>query len=193
MLLGLDCANLLYAIQEARGKPSEPIARLTPLRRTYIWNTGPTSHEICHTNFAYTYFVKSQAGIEQINSTLKQFWEIESDQSPHDAPIVRIEEQLPMKKVESMLSYENQMYRAGILWESDARSLQDNMIRTHKEMAENVPRRCTDMYVTNALSSTSRRVTSQKFKSRSSQCQGCTFTMFSSTTRQINYQGENRL
>ena len=31
MLIGLDCADLLYAIEERRGGPGEPIARLTPL------------------------------------------------------------------------------------------------------------------------------------------------------------------
>ena len=72
------------------------------------------------------YFVKNQAEIEQINSTLKQFWEIKNVQSPHDAPLVRIEEQLAMKKVESMLSFENKMYRVGIPWKSNARALPDN-------------------------------------------------------------------
>ena len=36
MLLGLDCVDLIYAIQEVRGKPGEPIARLTPLGWTCI-------------------------------------------------------------------------------------------------------------------------------------------------------------
>ena len=58
MLLGLDCADLLYAIQEVRGKPGEPIARLTPLGWTRLGNTGSPSQEVCHTNFAYKYFVK---------------------------------------------------------------------------------------------------------------------------------------
>lgn len=58
MLLGLDCADLLYAIQEVRGKPGEPIARLTPLGWTCIGHTVPTSQVVCHTNFAYKYFVK---------------------------------------------------------------------------------------------------------------------------------------
>ena len=53
-----------------------------------------------------------------LNSTLKQFWEIENVQSPHNAHIVRIEDQLAMKKVENTLSFENQMYRVGILWKS---------------------------------------------------------------------------
>ena len=150
MLLGLDCADLLYAIQEVIGKPGEPIARLTPLGWTCIGNTGPTSQEVCNTNFAYTYFVKNQSEIEQINSTLRQFWEIENVQSPHDAPIVRTEEQLAMKKVESTLSFENQMYRVCIPWKSDTRALPDNYemalkrkTRKHRETAEKVPGRCT--------------------------------------------------
>ena len=54
IMLGLDCADLLYTIQEVRGKPGEPMGRLTPLGWTCIGNTGPTSQEIYHTNFAYT-------------------------------------------------------------------------------------------------------------------------------------------
>ena len=57
-LLGLDCTDLLYAIEEVRGKSGEPIARLTPLGWTCIGNTGQTSQEVCHTDFAYTYFFK---------------------------------------------------------------------------------------------------------------------------------------
>lgn len=85
MMLELDCTDLLYAIQEVRGKPGEPIARLTPLGWTCSGNTGLTSQVVCHTNFAYTYFVKNQDEIQQINSTLKKFWEIENVQLPHDA------------------------------------------------------------------------------------------------------------
>ena len=93
---------------------------------TCIGNTGPTSQEVCHTNFAYTYFVKNQAEIEQINLTLKQFWQIKNVQSSHDTPIVRIEEQLAMKKVKSTLLFEKQMYRVGIPWKSDACTMPDN-------------------------------------------------------------------
>ena len=36
VLIGLDCADLHCAIQEVRGRPGEPIARLTPLGWTCI-------------------------------------------------------------------------------------------------------------------------------------------------------------
>ena len=99
MLLGLDCADLIYAIQEVRGKPGEPIARLTPLGWTCIGNISSEHLEVCHANFAaYTYFVKHQAETEKIHPTLKQFWKIEDVHSPHDVLIVCMEEQLAMKK-----------------------------------------------------------------------------------------------
>ena len=70
--------------------------------------------------------MKNQAEIEQINSTLKQFWEIEHVQSPHDLPLIRIEEHMAMKQVENSLSYENQMYRVGVPWKTNDVALPDN-------------------------------------------------------------------
>ena len=46
MLLGLDCADLIYAIQEVRGKPEESIARLTPLGWTCIGNISSEHQEV---------------------------------------------------------------------------------------------------------------------------------------------------
>ena len=77
-------------------------------------------------NFAYTYFVKHQSELEKINSTLKQFWEIEDVNSPQDKKTVRIEEQLAMQKVENTLLFENQMYRACIPWKSNNSALPNN-------------------------------------------------------------------
>lgn len=94
MLLGLDGADLIYAIQEVRGKPGEPTARLTPLGCTCTRYMGSDHQEVCHTNFVYTYFVKHQAGKEKINSTLKQFLEIEDVLPSHNVPIICTEDWL---------------------------------------------------------------------------------------------------
>ena len=126
MLIGLDCADLLYAIEERRGGPGEPIARLTPLGWTCIGNPGGDHQQVIHTNFACTYFVKDQSDIEKINDTLKQFWDIENVPSPHEAPIVRIEDQLALKRVENSLTYDNEMYRVSIPWKRNKPILPDN-------------------------------------------------------------------
>ena len=147
MLLGLDCADLIYAIQEVRGKPGEPIARLTPLGWTCIGNPCPEYPEVCHTNFAYTYFATHPSETEKINSALKRFWEIEDVQSSHDVPIVRIEEQLALKTVEKSLTYENQMYRVGLPWKTAHPALPNNyaMALRRLENTEKRLKRSTDI------------------------------------------------
>ena len=40
VLIGLDCADLHHAVEEVRGRPGEPIARLTPLGWTCIETPG---------------------------------------------------------------------------------------------------------------------------------------------------------
>ena len=43
VLLGLDCLDLHCAIEEVRGQPGEPVARLTPLGWTCIGNPFPAA------------------------------------------------------------------------------------------------------------------------------------------------------
>ena len=126
MLIGLDCADLLYAIEERKGRPGEPIARLTPPGWTCVGNPGSDHRQVIHTNFACTYFVKDQSDIEKVNDTLEQLWEIENVSSPHKTPIVRIEDKLAVKRIRSSLTYENQMYRVSIPWKENKPTLPDN-------------------------------------------------------------------
>ena len=57
---------------------------------------------------------------------MKKFWETEDGQSFHEIPIVRIDEQIAMKKVEKSMEYENQMYRVGVPWKDNKPCLLDN-------------------------------------------------------------------
>lgn len=126
ILIGLDCADLHCSIREIRGRPGEPIARLTPLGWTCIGNPGSCNKQIFQTNFASTYFVRDQSGIEEVNANLKKFWEIENVSPSETMPIVRIEEQLAMKKAENSIKYENNMYRIGVPWKNNEPSLPEN-------------------------------------------------------------------
>ena len=126
VLIGLDCADLLYGIEERRGKPGDPIARLTPLGWTCVGCPGSYYEPTLQTNFAYTYFLREQSEIEQVNRTLKKFWDIEDVSAQQEMPVVRIEEQMALKKVEKSIIYENQMYRVGIPWKTKAPDLKNN-------------------------------------------------------------------
>lgn len=81
ILIGMDCAELYCSVEEVRGNPGEPIARLTLLRWTCIGNLSPNSRQFLQTNFARTYLDPVQLKIESLNATLQNFWEIE-DVSP---------------------------------------------------------------------------------------------------------------
>ena len=121
VLIGLDYADLHCALQEVRGRPGELIARLTLLCWTCIGNPGSGDRTAMQTLFATTYFAKDQAEIEQLNTNLRRFWEIDDMSVARTSiieqkPIVLIEEQSALQKVEYSIQFENGMYRVGVPW-----------------------------------------------------------------------------
>ena len=114
VLIGLDCADLHCAIEEVRGKPGEPIARLTPLGWTCIGNPGKNRCPTLQTNFACTHFLRDQSALDRLNENLQRFWEIDEVHTAYETPVIRLEEQLAMRSAENSIAYENQMYRIGI-------------------------------------------------------------------------------
>ena len=75
MLIGLDLSDLHCSLKEVRGKQGEPIARLTPLGWTSIGSFQQTSgSEVNHMSFLIT-------EERQLDSLIKQMWEIEEPQS----------------------------------------------------------------------------------------------------------------
>ena len=126
ILIGLDCADLHYALKEIRGNPGVPVARLTPLGWTCIGNPEPVSTSVLQTNFAHTFFVKDVSEIEQLNQNLKKFWETESVSTTLETPIVRIDEQMALSKVKQSVTYAQQMYRVCVPWKCDDPVLPNN-------------------------------------------------------------------
>ena len=91
MLIGLDCIDLHLALQEVRGRPGQPIARLRLLGWTCVGNLDQGLAQEIQTNFTCTYFARDQTELEQLNTNLKKFWEIENISLRHELPIIRIE------------------------------------------------------------------------------------------------------
>ena len=126
VLIGLDCADLHHAVEEVRGRPGEPIARLTPLGWTCIGTPGSNDQPKLQTRFSSTFFVRDQTELEKLNTNLKKFWEIEDTPSSKEQPIIRVEEKSALKKLEMSLRYDDKMYRVGIPWREDTTKLPDN-------------------------------------------------------------------
>ena len=71
---------------------------------------------------AWTYFVRDQSEIGELNSTLKRFWEVEETPISNVTPIVKMEEKQAMQTVEKSMQYDNDqnMYRLSIPWKDVA-------------------------------------------------------------------------
>jgi len=52
LLIGVDQADLLYSLEDVRGRPGEPIVRLTPMRWTCIGNPELQASQ-AQTNFTF--------------------------------------------------------------------------------------------------------------------------------------------
>ena len=104
MLIGLDCIDLHLALQEVRGRPGQPIDRLTPLGWTCVGNLDQELAQEIQTHFTCTYFARDQTKLEQLNNNLIKFLEIENVSTRHELPIIRTEEQIALKKVETSLT-----------------------------------------------------------------------------------------
>ena len=72
LLIGMEQAEqLLYSLKDVKGRPGEPIARLTPLGWTCIGNPDGKT-ERTHANF--TFFLNES---DKLNSHLRRYWDIE--------------------------------------------------------------------------------------------------------------------
>ena len=68
ILIGIDYADLHYSIKDVRGKPGEPVARLTLLGWTCIGHPSLCPEQNYRTNFICTYFVQEESSVELGNA-----------------------------------------------------------------------------------------------------------------------------
>ena len=135
ILIGLDCLDLHCAIEEVRDRPGEPVARLAPLRWTCIGNPFPADIPTLQTHFAWTYLVRDQSEIGELNSTLKRIWKVEEKPLLNVPHIVKMEEKQAIQTVEKSTQYDSDqnMYRLSITWKEDKPRLSENGITTAPE------------------------------------------------------------
>ena len=75
LLIRVDQADLLYSLKDVKGRPGEPIARLTPLGWTSIGNPDGKAERI-HANF--TFFLNDS---DKLSSLVHWYWDIEEPTS----------------------------------------------------------------------------------------------------------------
>ena len=129
LLIGIDYLDLHSSYKEARGKEGEPIARRTPLGWTCIGcPEGNIVHDI-HTNVSMaTFFTTNRSDVDEINSTMKKFWDIDSAGIFTQTTVVDTEEKAALKKAENSFRFIDGRYEVGIPWKEDTH----RMVNNHK-------------------------------------------------------------
>ncbi|XP_078360400.1 uncharacterized protein LOC144644752 [Oculina patagonica] len=117
LLIGVDQADLLYSLEDVRGKAGEPIARLTPLGWTCIGSPEIPTEEV-QTNF--TFFLND---MHELNSLVRRYWDIEE---PKETLVVRPDEKFAKDTVSNSLTFTDGHYVVGMPWKQDRPSLPDN-------------------------------------------------------------------
>ena len=119
VLLGLDHADLHVSLRDIRGKPGEPVARLTPLGWTCV---APTVHAN-HTGVGVTLHATDQEGLT--DSLLRSFWEIENISRETETVLSADEQQLLSDAKKSMVK-DGQRYQVSVPWRDKAPQLANN-------------------------------------------------------------------
>ena len=123
-----------WAIEEVRGQPGDPVSRLTPLGWMCIGNPYSAKTTKLVTHFARMYLIRDQFEMDEIDSNLKRFWEVEEAMPGKPTPIVQIQDQLVMREVDGSLHYDQNMYPVSIHWKEDRPILPVNYSKTLKRL-----------------------------------------------------------
>ena len=117
LLIGVDQAGLLYSVEDVRGRPGDPFARLSPLRWTCIGNLEMNAPGI-QTNF--TFFLK---GLDYLNDLVRRYWDIDE---PPEIETVNLDEKFARDTVANSLTFVDGRYTVGMPWKRNKCSLPDN-------------------------------------------------------------------
>ena len=120
MLIGVDQADLLYSLKDVKGRPGEPIARLTPLGRTCIGNPSGKAERI-NANFTSS----CMNGSDKLSSLVRRHWDIE-EPTKSKTYIVNPGEKFARDTVANSLTFVDGHYTVTMPWKSDKRLLPDN-------------------------------------------------------------------
>ncbi|XP_028407849.1 uncharacterized protein LOC114530429 [Dendronephthya gigantea] len=127
VLIGQDQVDLHYARCDVKGKPGEPIARLGPLGWSCIGNPEEKSLvcESLRTNLVYTFFAKFQP-LEELNRSLKRFWELESVMPEEEPCVMSQEEKWALSQLRESLVKVGERYQVAVPWKGNRPVLANN-------------------------------------------------------------------
>ena len=125
-LIGQDHIDLHYSRCDVKGHPGEPIARLGPLGWTCIGHPDVKGGIFVQSsNLAYTFFVRPHV-FDEINQSLKRFWEVDSMGTNQISSVMNDEEKLAVNKVRQSLTNDGERYQVAVPWRHEHPTLEAN-------------------------------------------------------------------
>ena len=119
VLIGQDHIDLHHSQCDVKGAPGEPIARLGPLGWSCIGSPMKNDQErtpgTIRSHYAYTFFTKPKV-FEEINHSLKRFWEIDSLGTQQQIKPMTNDERIALEKVRASIEFDGQRYQVGVPW-----------------------------------------------------------------------------
>ena len=106
ILIDIDYADLHYSIKDVRGRPGEPVAKLTSLGWTCIGHPSLCLEQNYRTNFIRTHSVYEDSSVELGNAILK-FWEIEDDRLQVRTKTLKPEDKVALEALKKTIKFED--------------------------------------------------------------------------------------
>lgn len=143
ILIGIDYADLHYSIKYVRGRPGEPVARLTPLGWTCIGHPSLCLEQNYRTNFIRTYSVYKDSSVE-LGNAIRKFWEIEDDGLQAKTKTLKLEDKVALETLKKSIKFEDGRYEVGVPWKEEKPFMPDNY-ETALRRLQNTEKRFADI------------------------------------------------
>ena len=127
LLIDIDYLDLHCSYKEVRGQEGEPIARRTPLGWTCVGRPEGKNIPDAHINFSMTtLFTTSICDVDEINSTMKKFWDIDSAGTFTQTTVLDTDEKAALQKAERSFRFIDGRYEVGVPWKEDSHGMVNN-------------------------------------------------------------------
>ena len=117
MLVGLDLIKKKrnFFLKDIRGKPGQPVARLTPLGCTWIGNSTNTTTKWHWNPYTKTYFDSNDVELGNICDSIREFWNVEDISNKVVKKMMSLEDKMAFKMVEKIIKHDVRRYEVTIL------------------------------------------------------------------------------
>ena len=119
MLIGVYYPDCHFSIKNIRGKPGQPIARLTPRGLTCIGNPNNTRSNWHQNQYTRTYFSSTNGEFGKIGDNIRKLWDVEDISGKVGKKMMSSEDKMALKMIEKSVKHDGQRHEVAIPWKKN--------------------------------------------------------------------------